>query len=270
MTDVLTQTPLTRPRKSAIRSTGNSSRQNGFSVSGNGVGRDTGGAYPRFSSARTNRRKNMIDIYSDSISDKEIEALLAQEVSGEWLKNTPEGKQFNRHYSSEQNRKKLAEVFGLLDEAVSPETLSAAFRKLVASGALRTEQEIREDAEQAERERNEANRAKWESQCSEWIDSHSTREITERAKTDRAFRSYLKAANQIPQLAVEYSAEAVARQQDAKKIQKQKDTRFDNISDELWTFAENYKRLPAAEALKRMKEPPFKAAVEACAKAGIL
>jgi hypothetical protein len=69
---------------------------------------------------------------------------------------------------------------------------------------------------------------------------------------------------------VEYSEESLSRQREAKKIQNQKAARFANISDELWTFAETYKRLPAAEAFKRMAEPHFKTAVEACAKAGIL
>jgi hypothetical protein len=234
------------------------------------VGRDTAGL-PLFSyGPHQIKEKNMIDLYDDSLSDKEIEALHAKEVSREWLANTPEGRQFNRHYNSEQNRNILAQVFDLLDEAVSPETLSGAFRKLVASGALRTEQEIREAAGQAEQQRDEANRAKWAADCEAWIDSHSTLQIQERASRDKAFSSYLKSANRLPQLPVEYSAEATARQQAAKKIQKQKDARYANVSDELWTFAETYKRLPAAEAFKRMTEPPFKASVEACAKAGLI
>ncbi len=80
----------------------------------------------------------------------------------------------------------------------------------------------------------------------------------------------MKDANRIPQLAVEYSAEATAKQREAKKIQKQRDARFAHVSDDLWTFAETYKRLPAAEAFKRMAEPHFKTAVEACAKAGLI
>lgn len=101
--------------------------------------------------------------------------------------NTPEGKQFNRYYNTEANRAKLAEVFDLLDEAVTLETLSGAFRKLVASGAIRTEQEIREAAEQAEQQRAEANRAKCEADCKAWIDSHSTFQIQERAAATKRF-----------------------------------------------------------------------------------
>ncbi len=206
-----------------------------------------------------------------SVSDSEAEAIYIKTVAEEWLRSTREGQSFARYYDNESNRKKLAAVFDLLSEELSLETLSGAFRKLRDSGALRTEQEIREAAEQAEQQRDEANRAKWAADCEAWIETHSTNEIKARSERDRAFRSYLQAANRLPQLAVEYSKENLSRQREAEKVQRQRDRQYADIPVELWRFAENYKRLPAAEALKRMKtEPPFKAVVEACASAGIL
>jgi hypothetical protein len=212
----------------------------------------------------------MNDLYDPNLSESEVEARLITDTAQTWMAESAEGRTFAALYNTAQNRQKLANCFALLDEAVTLDTLSGAFRKLVASGAIQTDAERQAAQEQALRQCDEINRAKWEADCEAWIESHSTREITERAETDRAFRSYLKAANRIPQLPVEYSAEATARQQAAKKVQKQRDARFANVPDELWTFAETYKRLPAAEAFKRMTEPPFKAAVEACAKVGLL
>jgi hypothetical protein len=212
----------------------------------------------------------MIDLYSDSISDKEIEALHAKEVSQEWLENTPEGRQFNRQYNSEQNRAKLAQVFDLLDEAVTPETLSGAFRKLVASGALRTEQQIKEAADQAEQERDRANRAKWESECEAWLDSHSTQDVKARAERDRAFASWLQKHNEPPVVQTGYDPRQLARQRREQKAQREKDKPYLDAPEELRSFAESYRRMSFAEVQQRIRDPQFRAQIEMASKHNLI
>jgi hypothetical protein len=214
---------------------------------------------------------NQLLLSQPDLSEKELQERIDGYIALCWRKETPEGRKFEKFYSSQKNIAKLSECFSLLDETVSFETLSGAFKKLVESGAIRTEQEIQEAKEQAERERDEANRLCWEQSCSEFVETYSTADVKLRAQKDPAFRAFLKAANRPPQVPVEYSEESLKRQRIAEQIQKQRDRQYADVPNELWLFADQYKKLPAAEALKRMKtELPFKTAVEACAKASLI
>jgi len=217
-----------------------------------------------------NAYTNQLLVSQPDLSEQQLQESVDAYIGRCWLSETKEGREFDEYYKTPANIEKLSEIFDLLDELVTFQNLSAAFNKLKASAAIKTHEQIQQAAEEAQQQQGAVNRARWKSDCAAWLDSHSTREIAERSERDPAFRAYLKSANRIPQLAVEFSPENLSRQRKAEKIQRERDRQYADVPSELWTFAEAYKRLPAAEALKRMSEPPFKSAVEACAKAGLI
>jgi hypothetical protein len=214
--------------------------------------------------------KNMNDLYDPNLSESEVQARLVADTAHNWMAESEEGRAFAALYNTPQNRKKLAEVYDLLDEPVTRETLSAAFKKLVASGAIQTDAERQAAQEQALRQRDEANRAKWVADCEKFIDSHSTSEITERAKTDRAFASYLKSVNRLPQLAVEYDPVQLARQRKEQKAQRVKYAPYLVIPQELRDFARDYQKMPFSQVQQKMRDPQFRAQVEIAAKHNLI
>lgn len=219
-----------------------------------------------------NEYANTLLLAEPDLSEAELQKRVDGYIAVCWRKETPEGREFDKYFASRtENVEALAGAFDLLDQAVSFESLSAAYRTLRQNGRIQSEREIEQARLEARRKQDEANRLAWEQSCDAWIDNHSTLEIRERASKDPAFRAYLKAANRIPELPVEYSKENLARQRAAEKIEKQRDRQHADIPAELFTFAEAYKHLPAKEALRRMRtEPMFKANVSACVSAGIL
>jgi len=212
----------------------------------------------------------MINLYDPNLSESEVQARLVADTAQNWMADSPDGRTFAAHYNTPQNRQKLAEVFGLLDEAVTLETLSGAFKKLVESGAIRTDTERQAAQEETERQRNEANRAKWVANCEAWLDSHSTNEIKARTERDRAFRSYLQAANRLPQLTVEYSEESLSRQRHEQKLQHTKDAPYLNVPEEVRAFAESYRRMTFAEVQQKIREPQFRAQIEMASKYNLI
>src|SRR6266581_1867749 len=141
------------------------------------------------------RRNNMIDLYDPNLTESDIQQKLAKDVAQRWKAETKEGREFEKFFASRpENIDKLAKVFDLLEENLSFETLSAAYRMLRENGEILSEAEVEQARLEAEQLRTAANRIKWSADCEAWIDSHSTLQIQERASRDKAFSSYLKAA----------------------------------------------------------------------------
>jgi predicted transcriptional regulator len=205
----------------------------------------------------------MNDLYDPNLSESEVQARLVADTAQKWMAESEEGRTFAALYNTTQNRKILAEVFDLLDEEITFATLSGAFKKLVARGAIQTDAERQAAQEQALRQRDEMNRQKWESDCSRYVESHSTNQVKARAEKDPAFRAYLKDANRLPQLTVEYDPVQVARHSKEQKAQRIKDAPYLNVPQELRDFARDYQKMPFAEVQQRQRDPQFRQQVEA-------
>lgn len=204
-----------------------------------------------------------------NLSEKELQEKINGYVALCWRTETVDGKKFSL-YATPENIEKLAACFSLLDEEVSFETLSGAFNKLVASGAIQTEAEQRAAQERAEQERSAANKAKYDADCSAWVDSHSTQQIKERAQSDRPFASWLRQRNVPPVVETDYDPVQLARQKNELSAQREKDKPFLNVPQCVRDFAAQYQKMPFAEVQKQMRDPQFRANVDAAAKAGIL
>jgi hypothetical protein len=219
-----------------------------------------------------NRRKNMsIDLYDPNLSESEIQGKLAMDVAQRWKSETKEGREFEKFFASRpENIDALVRVFDLLDENLSFETLSAAYRTLRENAEILSETEVEQAKREAERHRDEANRAKWQSDCEAYIDSHSTREITERAKTDRAFASWLQKQNVPPVVETMYDSAQLTRQKREQRARREKDKPYLNVPEEVQAFAQSYRCMSFAEVQQKIRDPLFRAQVEQAAKAGLI
>lgn len=178
---------------------------------------------------------NELALTHPDLSESELQEMANGWIGRQWLIDTKDGQEFNKLYAPVPgNVDKLARVWDTLDEAVSYETLSNAFRRLKQNRVLLTQAEIDQAAKETQEAEAESRRTKWATDCENWIANHSTTEVKARAESDKIFASYLRRVNAaIPVLTPEYSPEATAKLKKAQATDKRNEAKYRNVPPEL-------------------------------------
>jgi hypothetical protein len=115
----------------------------------------------------------------------------SKDLTVDWIKNDPAGKDFAAKYASPSNVDRLAEVLELHGMVVSSQNLSWVFFRLRDSGQLTVPQAAVEPDVPRDRHGRALSAAQiaW-GEMVRWSDSASSKQIEERRQTDPAYRQF--------------------------------------------------------------------------------
>lgn len=214
----------------------------------------------------------------------EAERELSSKIWAAWY-STPNGKEFYDRWLSPKNVKCLVDAISTISPYLNVEQLEHAYVTLRENNAFETPP----PPPLSEAEQKRVNQEAWERENLAWFQKATTRQISERARTDRLFQTWLQKhqgevvytdANTLPPPQILGVAEPtyhhpdqLAWQRKEERIQRKKDQTYLAIEQDepgLHGFAEEVKKMPSQEYKRRLADPRFKQRVKKAAAANLL